>query len=33
MHLAQAADPESRAIPPIDAAAPAVFESASFGLG
>jgi hypothetical protein len=33
MRLAHATDTESRAIPPIDAAAPDVFESASFGLG
>ncbi len=33
MRLAHATDTEPRAIVPIDAAAPAVFESASFGLG
>ena len=26
-------EPDNPAIPPIDAAAPAVFETASFGLG
>ena len=33
MNLAYKTETESSAIPPIDAAAPAVFETASFGLG
>jgi hypothetical protein len=33
MNLAHQFQSESRAIPPIDAAVPAVFETASFGLG
>ena len=33
MDLANKKEPESLQIPPIDAAAPAVFETASFGLG
>jgi len=33
MSLAYKTESESSQIPPIDAAAPAVFETASFGLG
>jgi hypothetical protein len=33
MNLAHQIQPESPVIPPIDAAAPAVYETASFGLG
>ena len=33
MNLAQEIETDAPAIPPIDAAAPAVFETASFGLG
>jgi len=33
MNLAYQIETEPPAIPPIDAAAPAVFETASFGLG
>ena len=33
MNLAYKTESESSQIPPIDAAAPAVFETASFGLG
>ncbi|MFO7712925.1 hypothetical protein [Desulfosarcina sp.] len=33
MNLALKTETDSLAIPPIDAAAPAVFETASFGLG
>jgi hypothetical protein len=33
MNLAHKIETESPAIPPIDAAAPAIFETASFGLG
>ena len=33
MNLAYKTETDAPAIPPIDAAAPAVFETASFGLG
>jgi hypothetical protein len=33
MNLAHQIQPESPVIPPIDAAAPAAYETASFGLG
>ena len=33
MNLALKTDTDSLAIPPIDAAAPSIFETASFGLG
>jgi len=33
MHLAYKTETETVKIPPIDAAAPSVFETASFGLG
>ena len=33
MNLAQEIETDALVIPPIDAAAPAVFETASFGLG
>jgi hypothetical protein len=33
MNLSSALETKSAEIPPIDAAAPAVFETASFGLG
>ena len=33
MNLALKTETDSPVIPPIDAAAPAVFETASFGLG